>query len=63
MVQLDAVIVWLQLPPWQRSTVHVFPSSGHVVPSGCDASAGQAVEVPLHVSATSHPVALAARHT
>jgi hypothetical protein len=62
-VQFVAVIVWLQLPPWQRSTVQLFPSSGHAVPSAADASDGQAVLAPLHVSATSQPVPFAERHT
>src|SRR5262249_14921262 len=54
---------WVHAPlPSQTSAVHALPSGVHDVPFVLKASAGQADDVPVHVSATSHsPVA--ARHT
>src|SRR5439155_988490 len=48
--------------PSHRSRVQGLVSAVQAVPAGCLASAGQAVLVPVQVSATSHSVA-AARHT
>jgi hypothetical protein len=49
----------LTLEPSHWSFVQAFPSSVQAVPLGFFASAGQLVEVPLHVSAASHSPAAA----
>src|SRR5207249_6931541 len=54
--------VHVTLVPLHTSVVHTLPSSVQVVPLALRASVGQAVLVPVQLSATSHSPA-AARHT
>src|SRR3989454_9599210 len=59
---LPAGCVQVALVPLHTSAVQGSPSSVHAVLLGWDASVGQAVLVPVQVSATSHSFA-AARHS
>src|SRR6266446_344459 len=59
---LPAGCVHVALEPLHTSVVHTLPSSVHGVPLALKTSVGQAVLVPVQVSARSHSPA-AARHT